>query len=327
MITDSCIKSVVERILSSYFGNPCKLDRFSRASHSRQSSFALDEIQVNVRHGDRLSLILKRQGPSGLLPQANGSRIKYPYDPDCEPMTYKTLLRQDLGTPRLFGVEIDRSRGRYWLLLEKVEGLSLSDNGDLRAWILSSRWLAHFHRIQGEIDTRPWVHYDASYYRLWRDRAERALTSLQQNKTDSDVHEFADLLNQYEDVITFLAALPRKVIHGEFYASNLIISYSDSEITRICPVDWGTTAVGPTLMDVAALTTGQWGRREKGLILAAYLDESSVRESPEVRYALLCCELHLVLQWIAMWSADRQEGRTWLPQACRIFREVRRFSR
>ena len=81
---------------------------------------------------------------------------------------------------------------------------------------------------------------------------------------------------------------------------------------RVCPVDWEMAAVGPGLLDLAALTAGGWSRRERDAIARAYCDalrRRRCRRLPqELLEALDCALLHLAVQWLG-WSAD------WTPPA------------
>src|SRR5947209_6646174 len=63
-------------------------------------------------------------------------------------------------------------------------------------------------------------------------------------------------------VVERLLALPRTLIHNEFYPSNVLIERR-REGVRVCPVDWEMAARGPALIDLAALTAGNWNETER----------------------------------------------------------------
>ena len=79
------------------------------------------------------------------------------------------------------------------------------------------------------------------------------------------------LVGIYDRAIERLIRLPSTLIHGEFYASNILVQET-REGCRIRPVDWEMAAVGPGLIDLAALTSGAWAERERTEMAAAYHD-------------------------------------------------------
>ena len=44
-----------------------------------------------------------------------------------------------------------------------------------------------------------------------------------------------------------------------------------------CPIDWETASVGPGVLDLAALTAGEWREQERREMTAAYLAGSGTR--------------------------------------------------
>jgi aminoglycoside phosphotransferase (APT) family kinase protein len=143
---------------------------------------------------------------------------------------------------------------RYWLFIEKVLGTELWQIGDLEVWRGVARWLAGMHEtLAGSTDERHLIRYDAAFYTRWARRAAAACPDLE------------PLMRRYQEVVERLLALPVTVIHGEFYPSNVLVAGQ-----RVCPVDWEMTAVGPGLIDLAALTTG-WGDEERVAIASAYM--------------------------------------------------------
>jgi aminoglycoside phosphotransferase (APT) family kinase protein len=118
------------------------------------------------------------------------------------------------------------------------------------------------------------------------------------------------VLEHHDAVVERLTALPRSFIHGELYASNVIVQLNGE--LRVAPVDWEMAAVGPGLFDLAALTTG-WTGRERSVIIAAYGGVD--------RIALDCCRLQLALQWLGWslgWRPPAEHARDWLAEALEI---------
>src|SRR5262249_11157442 len=132
-------------------------------------------------------------------------------------------------------------------------------------------------------------------YRRWLSRARRF---------SSSAPALESIAARYDRVIERLLALPTTFIHGEFYASNVIVADA-----RIVPIDWEMAAIGPSLMDVAALTAGQWSNRERQEIAAAYWEDlkekSAYRDSFEnLLESLEYCRLHQCIQWLG-WAPQR----------------------
>ena len=65
---------------------------------------------------------------------------------------------------------------------------------------------------------------------------------------------------RYDAVAEQLAALAPTFIHGEFYPSNVLVQQG-GRTPRVCPIDWEIAAIGPGLLDLAALSVGKWTER------------------------------------------------------------------
>ena len=116
--------------------------------------------------------------------------------------------------------------------------------------------------------------------------------------------------------------LPTTLIHGEFYASNIVINDSENP-PRVCPIDWERAAIGPGLIDLAALTAGNWSEQFKVEMAMAYRDEllcagSYSPSMHELLRGVNLCRLHLAVQWLG-WSADwtppKDHRQDWLAEA------------
>jgi aminoglycoside phosphotransferase (APT) family kinase protein len=176
-----------------------------------------------------------------------------------------------------------------------VPGFELAQSGDLEDWRRAARWLGCLHATFAASPPSPGhlLDHDAAYYRVWPRRAA------------ARAPEVARIADRYEPVVERLLALPRTLIHGEFYASNVLVAGE-----RVAPVDWEMAAVGPGAVDLAALVTG-WTGEERADILAAY--HPGVDDG-----ALAACRLHLALQWLG-WSSDwtppQAQAYDWLGEA------------
>src|SRR5262249_56494052 len=102
------------------------------------------------------------------------------------------------------------------------------------------------------------------FYRQWLERARTFASRAGGARQKLDWLE-----GRYESVIERLAALPATVIHGEFYASNVLVQQTMAGL-RVCPVDWEMAAVGPGLVGLAALTAGKWAGPTQARLAATY---------------------------------------------------------
>ncbi len=257
------------------------------------------------------------------------AKPRFLYHPEREIETYRVLLNPaELGTPVYYGSVVDPEAGRYWLFLEKVNGKELYQFGDLSIWQQAARWLAGMHHrfaSSSESSVRPsapesLLTYDADLYRRWIERAREfvkpaTLTQNVRQRLDS-------LVKHYDELVQRLTALPQTLIHGEFYASNVLVEQTEDRL-RVCPVDWELSAWGPGLLDLAALTAGSWTEEQKRALALAYRDALLPARgwppAPETFLAALdCCYLHLAVQWLGWspeWSPPPEHAQNWLAEA------------
>jgi thiamine kinase-like enzyme len=260
------------------------------------------------------------------------AKPRFLHDPEREPAAYRALLSQaPPGPPRFFGavVEADRS----WLFVEWVEGRELFQIGERALWEEAAGWLARFHAaLAPELDRHRaearLIEHEAAFYRRWIERAERFATE----RGDGSAATLAWLHERHEQVVEALLALPRTVLHGEFYASNVLVaSASDSVPTplgkksdaRVAPVDWELTAAGPGLSDLAALVSG-WPREDCEALAAAYAAEPGI--APFTAADLDLARLQVAIQWLGwappQWQPPPEQRHDWLAEATQLAEEL-----
>jgi hypothetical protein len=289
-----------------------------------RSSFGLEELDVTLDDGTELALVFKDLGWETL--DAEGRRAKPPflYEPQREIGVYRNLLAgAGLGTATYHGSTVDEARGRFWLFVERVAGVELYQVGDVARWEEAARRLAGTHAaLAGDPERSAaeahLLRHDADFYGRWM---ERALEFARQGERPaSERHRLESLAARYDAVVDGLLALPRGVIHGELYASNVLDHPADD---RVCPVDWEMAAIGPPLLDLAALTTG-WDPPVQARLEHAYADALDGADawpgSPEASAeALALCRLALSIQWLGWaepgWSPPQDHRRDWLGDA------------
>jgi hypothetical protein len=257
--------------------------RVSRRPFEYRSSAPLAELEADGR-----KLVLKDLSRSALTEHARRAKLDFLHDPRREPYVYRELLGGS-GAPEFVAYD----EAREWLVVEKVEGIELYQVGELERWAGALRWLARLHeRFAGLEHREPLLRYNEAFFRMWPERARLGLPG-------------------YDAVVRRLAALPTTLVHGELYASNVLVAEN-----RICPVDWELAGVGPGVVDVAALTMG-WPDDERRVLVDAYLGE--LRDPPQPEDVDRAA-LHLAVQWLGWaedWTPPPEHSRDWqaeLPQ-------------
>jgi hypothetical protein len=288
-----------------------------RQASEYRSSYALEEITVSCVDGRSISVIFKDLGWHSLTPAAWQAKPAKLYDPAREIDVYRRVLAErSLGTARCFGAVVDPPRQRYWLFLEKAPGAELYQYGELDVWCQAARWLAALHHDRGvrraaesaEVLPRL-VHYDAAYFRFWIDRAVEFTARRRGAEASAPL---VALSRRYDEVVQFLASLPVGFIHGEFYASNVLVDIAQQP-ARVCAVDWELAGVGPGVIDLAALVVGNWTDVERMELIDAYRsglpsDHAWASDAAALSRAVDFARLHLAVQWLG-WSPD------WTPPA------------
>jgi hypothetical protein len=332
-VGDEELRAELERVLHEHFEAERRLVALKRCRSPYQTSFALEELDVTLEDGATLELVFKDLSPHALSAGARAAKPSFLYDPSREIETYRSILtRAELGTPIYYGALADPERSRYWLFLERVPGVALWQIGELESWKQAARWLARMH--DHFADTEEWrrsaghlLHYDARFYRLWPQRARDFIDRAAPSEVARGAVEWLEA--RYEQVVERLASLPDTFIHGEFYASNVLVA-GTAEALRVCPIDWEISAVGPGLIDLAALVSGKWEKEETIALASAYRSALGSRaglprDGEDFNETLDYCRLHLAVQWIGWaqnWSPPAEHRQDWLGEALRLAEEL-----
>jgi Ser/Thr protein kinase RdoA (MazF antagonist) len=301
----------------------------SRRPYRYATSAPLEEVRVEIDGGAEMDLILKDLSRDRLLGDAGTTKPEFLHLPEREVETYRGILAPAGIGPQCIAAVAESDPTRYWLLIEKVPGVELWQVGELSVWEEVARWLGDFHsgfagRLEEVRTANPHLlDLSEGWFRSW---CRRALDRLAESE-DPRAPALERALQRYDEVVRPLAALPRTFVHGELYPSNVLV-VRDSPL-RICPVDWEMAAVGPGLVDLAALVGG-WGEAERGRLVAAYLSgwDASGDRAPDLTQLdedLSRCRLHLALQWLG-WSADwrppPEHAHDWLGEGLELAGEL-----
>jgi len=290
-----------------------------------RTSFPIEELRFQPAGREPVRVGFKQLGWDRLEPAAQVAKPRFLHDPEREPEVYRALLPQaSAGPPEFFGAVLEADR--HWLFVEWVEGRELFQVGERELWEEAARWLARFHvALAPEVERgRREAHlldHDAAFYRRWVERAREFA---------ADPKPIEWLAARHEQVVEALLAEPRTVLHGEFYASNVLVA-SDFDHTplgqksdaRVAPVDWELAAVGAGLTDLAALVSG-WPEEDRAAIAAAYAGVPgapafSARDLDHAR-------LQVAIQWLGWappeWEPPEGQQHDWLGEAIALAEEL-----
>lgn len=294
-----------------------------------RSTFPLEELAIRTGDGARKSVVFKNLSRQGPADPAWEVKAPFLHDPLREIEVYRDVLTPGRWTtPECVAVEIDPDLDRYWLFLEKVEGELLWQIGDLEPWRAAARWLADLHaRFADRTEALPGrlLVHDREYHRRWLDRASCFVRWPE--GSNGNRPSFSWLAERCHAAVDWLVGQPVTFLHGEFYPSNILIE-SAGAVPCVRPVDWEMAAVGPGLLDLAALSSGAWGEKEREALASAYREAlpGELRPSTvELRAGLDRCRLLLAVQWLG-WSADwmppEEHAHDWLATALELAESV-----
>jgi hypothetical protein len=309
------LRAELEGALVRRLGPAGRIERLERRPSEYRTSFPLDELDVGLAGGDELELVWKDVAREALDDSGRAAKPELLYEPLREIELYEGILADaGLGTAHCHASVVDAEAGRHWLFLERVRGVELFQVGSRETWEHVARYLAGMHVRLGELGgpTDRLLRCDAELLHMW---PRRAVEFASDGRADLE-----RIARGYERVVDRILQLPLGVIHGEFYASNVLVDDALAP-DRVCPVDWEMAAVGPPLVDVAALVSGRWSDENRRAIAAAYHRALPADARPPLdRFTevLDACRLHLAMQWLgwsADWSPPAEHATDWLREA------------
>jgi aminoglycoside phosphotransferase (APT) family kinase protein len=261
-----------------------------RRGFQASTSYPVEILTVELATGVAFDVFLKDFGRSRLPKDAAAERR------ERELRVYEELLPgQELGTARLYGSCWDESAGRFWLMLELVDGQLLRDCR-YEYWPLAAAWLGRFHgRFAGQCDrlraSRFLVQHDAAFFVQAAERALRAVSNLSAVLAE----RLAAVLKGYDATVAVLSRESEVLVHGSYRPQNVLVVRS-SEPARICPTDWELAAFGASTYDLAFLCDG-FRSPQLDELLDAYEREAESfglgrRDRDELRHEVDCFRLH-----------------------------------
>lgn len=201
-------------------------------------------VACRFREGRTRQLLVKY---SANPDEMQGGRLT---GPKYERLVYEHVLNgRQSSVPAFYGCHVDLTSGAMWSVTEYLAGAVQAHKMYPQAHGLgrAAAWIGAFH-ASGErelrVDDAPPLHrHDAQFYRRW---AEWTL-EYEGNRQPW----LRQLVRRYDEVIDHLLAQPQVVVHGDYFADNVLL-HGDT----VSPVDWELAAVGTGEVDLAALIVG-----------------------------------------------------------------------
>jgi aminoglycoside phosphotransferase (APT) family kinase protein len=275
-----------------------------------RTSFPLDELHVTLGDGRQVRLIRKLLSLRTLSPNASAAKRAELFDAWREVEVYRRVLADArLGTAAFIGAGVCSDASGPWLVLEHVQGVEMYQVGAMESWCTAAAWLATMH------ERLAWAATDgalaSSLIRQGWDTWSRSMQrALEVGLGTVPARTRARLAAAHDAVITLLEGMPVRLLHGDAYASNIILDDPQTP-QRVCAVDWEMASLGPALLDLAALTAGSWSQDAVSHLASAYVGALPVSSSwrhdrTAFETALDACRLQVAVQWLG-WRGD------WVP--------------
>jgi hypothetical protein len=273
-------------------GSPAITDiRWSRFNLS--TSYNTYLVTVQLATGSEFNLFLKDFGFS-VRPKDSPKQRR-----ERELRVYQDLLAEaELGTARYYGSILDESQGRFWLLLEFVDGTPVG-YCHIEYWAPAAGGLGRMHGYFAQQCNRLracdfLIHHNADFF--WS-KAELALRNVSQICPHL-VDRLANIINHYTPIVDIMTGQPPTLLHGGCRPSNILVKVA-SDPSRICIIDWEEAAFGSPLYDVAYLLDG-FESPTLDRLLDAYRQEAlafdiSLPPKEDMKYIVDCFRLHMIM--------------------------------
>jgi aminoglycoside phosphotransferase (APT) family kinase protein len=301
---EAVLRSCIERIVAERSdASPSAIVAIEQTRSQFASFYAADVITVRLGNGTAFKLFLKNFGSFDRAKDTMEARRQR------EMVVYRDVLAgADLGTPRYYDSLRDESEGRFWLLLEFVEGVPMS-HLKFEDWLPSAQWLG---RMYGYFSRQPekWqncdalIQHDAAFF---NDIAQQALRTMSVYSGEMG-KRLAPIVERYAAPVQVMTSQPKTFVHGTYRPPQIIVDKTCRPM-RICPVDFEKAAAGSSLYDLTFIADG-FDTPRLHRLFEAYRAEAqragvSVPDNEEMTHIVDCFRLHRVMSWLAM-SSERK---------------------
>ena len=297
------LRQCLEVIVPDICGTRSAIVGVHRRRSEYSSWYSSDIITVQFVTGDVLKIFLKDFG-SYQRPKEGMIQRR-----ERELRVYRDLLAEaDLGTAKYYGTVWDESQGRFWLLLEFVNGMQVR-HCNFEYWVAAAGWLGQMQGYFTQESSRLkdcdfLLQHDAHFF---RSTVEHALYAVSQISTPL-ADRMLRMVHSYDRLVTVMANQPLTLIHGAYLPSQILVDF-DTETPRICPIDWELAAFGSALYDFAFLVDG-FNPPRRDRLWEAYRQAAAKYNIPtpemeEMSYIVDCFRLHKIINWLSQ-VLDRQ---------------------
>jgi uncharacterized protein (DUF2461 family) len=250
-------------------------------------------VTVRLINGDEFKVFLKDFGFS-VRPKDSPKQRR-----ERELRVYRDLLAEaEIGAARYYGSISDESQGRFWLLLEFVDGSPVA-YCNIEYWAPAAGGLGRMHGYFAQQGDRFracdfLIRHNADFF--WS-KAGLALRNVSQISPRL-VDRLANIIDRYAPIVDIMTSQPPTFIHGGCRPTNILVKVA-SDPSRVCIIDWEEAAFGSPLYDVAYLLDG-FEPPTLDRLLDAYRREAlafdiSLPPNEDMKYIVNCFRLHMVM--------------------------------
>lgn len=289
---EDALRQCLQRAASDILARPAAIFTFERSRFDLNTSYDAYLVDVRFEAGDNVRLFLKDFGFSSRAKNDPARRR------EREVSVYRDLLADAaLGTARYYGCVRDDAAGRFWLLLEYVDGTPVGYTELGVGWAPAAEALGrmhgHFaHRLHELRDRDFLIRHDADFF--WA-AVEQAAADVRQVAPHL-LGRVEGLASRYDATVTLMISQPPTLVHGGCRPSNILIGVA-SDRARACILDWEEAGIGAALFDVAHLLDGIESPLLDRLLAAYRLGAAasgmSLPPLAEMKYQLECFRLHM----------------------------------
>jgi hypothetical protein len=221
---------------------------------------------------------------------------------EYEAMVYSNILQKvTCSVAQFFGFYKNSEDGSSWLALEFLDNnLRLHRSVKKKSIFMAASWIGHFHAINERLVCEGGVpfliNYDMDYYRGWAHRTVEL--------SEDHLERFPWLpavCNNFISYIPHLLSSDRTVIHGEYYAKNILLRNE-----TVYPVDWESAAIAAGEIDLACLIDN-WGVEIAEKCKTVYEKSRWPKyKPPDFEKRFTAAQLYAQLRWLGdsdYWTA------------------------
>jgi aminoglycoside phosphotransferase (APT) family kinase protein len=290
---EGAMRERLERMIPTMLGGGEKIMDIRLSRFKLSTSYDTYQVTVQLINGDEFKVFLKDFGFS-VRPKDSPKQRR-----ERELRVYRDLLTEaEIGTARYYGSLFDESEGRFWLLLEFVDGSPVA-YCNIEYWAPAAGGLGRLHGYFAQQGARLracdfLIRHNADFF--WS-KAALALRNVSQISSQL-ADRLANIVDRYAPIVDIMASQPPTLLHGGCRPTNILVKVA-SDPSRVCIIDWEEAAFGSPLYDVAYLLDG-FEPPTLDRLLDAYRQEAlafdiSLPPKEDMKYIVNCFRLHMVM--------------------------------